>query len=178
MTRRPKAGHTGKTEPPTVPGRLPLHGHTGALLRRRLAFTADLREHGPVVRIPLGTVPLHFVTTAELAHQVLTGETDKFDKGLFVDKLRRAFGNGLVSTNGDLHRRQRRMIQPAFHRQPLTRYSETMTALAADLANSCRDGQVLRLDRILDIIPVGLIIGSRAAEPRRGATSGRPVKAG
>ncbi|KOX14486.1 cytochrome P450 [Saccharothrix sp. NRRL B-16348] len=157
MTSSPNAGETGITEAPTVPGRLPLLGHTASLLRQRLAFTADLRSHGPVVRVYLGRLPLHFVTTAELAHQVLTGETDKFDKGIFVDKLRRAFGNGLVSTDGDVHRRQRRMIQPAFHRRPLTRYSETMTALAAELANSWRDGQVLELDRVMQDLAITVV---------------------
>lgn len=157
MTSSPNAGHTGKAEAPTVPGRLPLLGHTAGLLRRRLAFTSGLRSHGPVVRVYLGGLPLHFVTTAELAHQVLTGETDKFDKGIFVDKLRRAFGNGLVSTNGDFYRRQRRMIQPAFHRRPLTRYSETMTELAGELANSWRDGQVLAVDRVMQDLAVTVV---------------------
>ncbi|MEU4448413.1 cytochrome P450 [Actinosynnema sp. NPDC050801] len=156
MTASPNTSNTPKSEPPTVPGRLPLLGHTAAMLRQRLRFTADLRSHGPVVRIYLGRLPLHFVTNAELAHQVLTGETDKFDKGIFVDKLRRVFGNGLVSTNGDIYRRQRRMIQPAFHRRPLARYSETMTALAADLANSWRDGQILQLDRVMQDLAISV----------------------
>ncbi|WP_447001849.1 hypothetical protein ACRAKI_19015 [Saccharothrix isguenensis] len=81
-----------------------------------------------MVRIVRGGLPLHVVTTAELAHQVLTGETDKFDKGVFGDELRRALRNGLVSTKGDFSRRQRRIVQAAFHRRPLTRYSRTMTA--------------------------------------------------
>ncbi|MEU4766268.1 cytochrome P450 [Actinosynnema sp. NPDC023794] len=154
MTASANAGNTGKTEVPTVPGRLPLLGHTAAMPRQRLAFTSQSRNHGPVVQVYLGKLPLHVVITAELAHQVLTGDTDKFDKGIFVDKLRRAFGNGLVSTDGEFRRRQRRMIQPAFHRGPLTRYSETMTALAAELANSWRDGQVLELDRVMQDLAI------------------------
>ncbi|NUT50484.1 MAG: cytochrome P450 [Saccharothrix sp.] len=142
---------------PVAPGRLPLLGHTSALLRKRLDFTAQLRTHGPVVRVYLGRLPLYFVTTAELAHQVLTGETDKFDKGVFVDKLRRVFGNGLVSTNGDFHRRQRRMIQPAFRRRRLTRYSETITELAAELANSWQAGTVLHVDRVMRDLAVSVV---------------------
>ncbi|WP_367128393.1 cytochrome P450 [Saccharothrix sp. HUAS TT1] len=157
MTASPGTGADGESAAPAVPGRLPLLGHTVALLRERLAFTANLRSGGPVVRLYLGRLPLYFVTTAELAHQVLTDETDKFDKGVFVDKLRRAFGNGLVSTNGDFYRRQRRMIQPAFHRGPLTRYSETMTELAADLANSWRDGQILSLDGVMQDLAISVV---------------------
>lgn len=175
MTAGPNTGDDSDTrepEAPTVPGRLPVLGHTAALLRQRLAFTANLRSHGPVVRIYLGVLPQHFVTTAELAHQVLTGETDEFDKGIFVDELRRAFGNGLVGTNGDFYRRQRRVIQPAFHRRPLTRYSAMMTELAADLANSWRDGQTVPLDRVmrdLAISVVGRALFSADLEPARGA---------
>ncbi|MER5267904.1 hypothetical protein ABTZ99_38015 [Actinosynnema sp. NPDC002837] len=109
------------------------------------------------MRVYQGKLPLHFVTTAKLAHQVLTGDTDKFDKGLFIDKLRLAFGNGLVSTDGEFHRRPPRMIQPTFHRRPLTRYSETMTALAADPANSWRDGQVLELGRVMQDLAITVI---------------------
>jgi cytochrome P450 len=49
------------------------------------------------------------------------------------------------------------MIQPAFHRRPLTRYSETMTALAAELANSWRDGQVLELDRVMQDLAITVV---------------------
>ncbi|MEU4745353.1 cytochrome P450 [Actinosynnema sp. NPDC023658] len=157
MTASPKSGDPAQREVPAVPGRLPLLGHTAALLRHRLAFTSDLRSHGAVVRVYLGRLPLHLVTTAELAHQVLTVDTDKFDKGIFVDKLRRAFGNGLVSTNGDFYRRQRRMVQPAFHRRPLTRYSETMTALADELANSWRDGRTVSLDRVMQDLAISIV---------------------
>ncbi|QFZ21639.1 cytochrome P450 [Saccharothrix syringae] len=155
MTANPNTSGSGKCEVSTVPGRLPVLGHTAALLRKRLAFTAGLRGHGPVVRVYLGGLPLHVVTTAELAHRVLVDEA--FDKGIFVDKLRRAFGDGLVSLNGDRYRRQRRMIQPAFHRHALARYSETMTAAAAELANSWRDGQVLQVDRLMQDLAISVV---------------------
>lgn len=155
MTASPKTGGAGKREVPAVPGRLPVLGHTAALLRQRLAFTSALRDHGPVVRVYLGGLPLHFVTTAELAHRVLVGEA--FEKGIFVDKLRRAFGDGLVSTDGDFHRRQRRMIQPAFHRRFLVRYSETMSELADEVANSWRDGLVVHVDRLAQDIAISVV---------------------
>ncbi|WP_415359948.1 cytochrome P450 [Saccharothrix sp. BKS2] len=152
MTASPKTGDAGKRE---VPGRLPVLGHTAALLRQRLAFTARLSEYGPVVRVYLGGLPLHVVTTAELADRVLVDEV--FEKGIFVDKLRRAFGDGLVSTNGDFHRRQRRMIQPAFHRRFLVRYSETMTHLAGELANSWRDGLPVHVDRAMQDLAISVV---------------------
>lgn len=56
------SANAGKTEVPTVPGRLPLLGHTAAILRQRLAFTTELRTHG------LGRAGLPGQTTAALRH--------------------------------------------------------------------------------------------------------------
>ncbi|WP_433273526.1 cytochrome P450 [Actinosynnema sp. CS-041913] len=147
----------GNSASPTVPGCLPLVGHTAAMLRERLAFTAKLRSYGDVVRLRLGPLPVHFVTTPELAYQVLSGQTEKFDKGILVDKLRRAFGNGLVSTNGDFYRSQRRMIQPAFHRRALVRHAEIMTESAADMVDSWQDGQQLAVDRLMQDFTIAVV---------------------
>lgn len=148
---------TRKREAPTVPGRLPVIGHTLAMLRQRLAFTAKLRSHGDLVRVWLGPLPVHFATTPELVHQVLSGPGEKFGKGLLVDKLRRAFGNGLVSTDGEFHRRQRRMIQPALHRPALEHHAAVMTESAAVLVDSWRPGQVLQLDRVAQDFAIGVV---------------------
>ncbi|GAA0210536.1 cytochrome P450 [Saccharothrix mutabilis subsp. mutabilis] len=148
---------TRKREAPTVPGRLPLIGHTPAMLRQRLAFTAKLRSHGDLVRVWLGPLPVHFATTPELVHQVLSGPGEKFRKGLLVDKLRRAFGNGLVSTDGEFHRRQRRMIQPALRQPALERHAAVMTESAADLVDSWRPGQPLRFDRVVQDFTIGVV---------------------
>ncbi|MBB5953993.1 cytochrome P450 [Saccharothrix tamanrassetensis] len=162
----------GKSEAPAVPGRLPLVGHTAAMLRERLDFTAKLRSYGDVVRLRLGPLAVHFVTTPELAYQVLTGQTDKFDKGILVDKLRRAFGNGLVSTDGEFHRSQRRMIQPAFSRRALARHAEVMTESAGEMVDSWWAGQELALDRRMQdftISVVGRTLFSADFGPRVGA---------
>ncbi|MEU5694112.1 cytochrome P450 [Actinosynnema sp. NPDC020468] len=176
MTANPKNRSTaGEHEVPTAPGRLPLLGHTAAMLRQRLDFTAGLRKRGDVVRVDLGTLPVYFVTTAELAHQVLTEQTDKFDKGVLVDKLRQAFGNGLVSTNGEFYRRQRRMIQPAFHRGPMRGYADTMTELAAGLVDSWRDGQVVHVDRVMQQFAIS-VVGRTLFSTDFGAAVGAEIR--
>ncbi|GAA3893171.1 cytochrome P450 [Saccharothrix violaceirubra] len=152
--------HPAEREVPTAPGRLPVIGHGIAMLRGKLAFTAGLAAHGDIVRVHLGTLPVYFVTSAELIDQVLATETDKFDKGALGDKLRDVFGNGLVSTNGDFYRRQRRMIQPAFHRRPIGRYTAMMAESAAELADSWRSGQVVDVERAMQ--DLALVIAGRS----------------
>ncbi|EOD64243.1 cytochrome P450 [Amycolatopsis vancoresmycina] len=140
--------------PRPVPGRLPLLGHTVPLLRDPLKFFTSLSAHGEVVKIHLGPLPVHVVTTPELAWQVLATDGDKFDKGLVFDKMRPLFGDGLATSNGELNRRQRRLVMPAFGRTRIAGYAEhTMTKLADELASSWRPGEVVQFDqRMQDLV--------------------------
>ncbi|HKR50671.1 MAG TPA: cytochrome P450, partial [Pseudonocardiaceae bacterium] len=121
---------------PVAPGRLPLIGHTMSLLCRPFRFLSSLRSHGDVVRIHLGPLPMYLVTSPKLAWQVLTTDADRFDKGMLFDKIRPLSGNGLANSNGDFHRRQRRLVQPAFHRKRIVGYVDTMTQAASELIES------------------------------------------
>ncbi|MEU8633922.1 cytochrome P450 [Amycolatopsis sp. NPDC048633] len=136
------------TDARPVPGRWPVLGHTVPLLRDPLKLFTSLPSHGDVVELRLGPLPVHVVTTPELSWQVLATDADKFDKGLVFDKMRPLFGDGLATSNGELNRRQRRLVMPAFGRTRIAGYAETtMTKLADELAGSWQPGEVVQLDR-------------------------------
>ncbi|MGW4064090.1 cytochrome P450 [Amycolatopsis sp. NPDC004747] len=142
------------TNPRPVPGRVPLLGHTVPLLRDPLKFFTSLPAHGEVVKIRLGPLPVHVVTTPELAWQVLATDADKFDKGLVFDKMRPLFGDGLATSNGEFNRRQRRLVMPAFGRTRIAGYAEhTITKLAAELVDAWQPGEVVEFDkRMQDLV--------------------------
>lgn len=142
---------------PVAPGRLPLLGHTMSLLDRPFGFLSSLRAHGEVVRIYLGPLPVHVVTTPELAWQVLATDAHKFDKGMVFDKIRPLFGNGLLNSAGDFHRRQRRLVQPAFHRAQIAGYVQTMARAAAELVESWRPGDVVAVDNRMENLALGIV---------------------
>ncbi|WP_260615835.1 cytochrome P450 [Streptomyces sp. WAC05292] len=106
---------------PVAPGRLPLLGHAVSLWREPIAFLESLRDHGEVVRLDIGTWPVHLLTSPELVHEVLVARAERFGRGRIFDRLKPVFGNGIVTTDGAFHRNQRRMIQPAFHRNHIAR---------------------------------------------------------
>ncbi|WP_328456206.1 cytochrome P450 [Amycolatopsis sp. NBC_00438] len=141
-------------DPRAVPGRRPVLGHTVALLRDPLKLFDSLPAHGDVVELRLGPLPVRVVTSPELAWRVLATDAGKFDKGLVFDKMRPLFGDGLATSNGELNRRQRRMVMPAFGRTRIAGYAEnTMTALADELAGSWRPGEVVEFDqRMQDLV--------------------------
>lgn len=140
--------------PRRVPGRWPVLGHTPSLLRDPLKLFTSLPAYGDVVELRLGPLPVHVVTTPELAWRVLATDADKFDKGLVFDKMRPLFGDGLATSNGELNRRQRRLVMPAFGRTRIAGYAETtMTKLAEELVSSWQPGDVVEVDkRMQDLV--------------------------
>ncbi|MEU3064665.1 cytochrome P450 [Streptomyces subrutilus] len=130
---------------PVVPGRLPLLGHALPLWREPIAFLESLRDHGEVVRLDIGTWPVHVLTSPDHVHAVLVQQAQKFGRGRVFDRLRPMFGNGLVTTDGDFHRKQRRMIQPAFHRNHIAEYAAVMGRQADEMTASWTAGRAVSM---------------------------------
>ncbi|MGV9263423.1 cytochrome P450 [Kitasatospora sp. NPDC003701] len=130
-----------------APGAHPLIGHVPALFRDPLPFLRSLAGHGDLVEIRLGPQRAMMVCSPGLFHQVLT-DTRHFDKGgpLF-DKLRWFLGDGLGSTPHEVHRRQRRQLQPAFRPDALSRYLEVMSEEARSAASGWQDGAVIEVEQ-------------------------------
>lgn len=129
--------------PAVAPGALPFVGHTLSLLHDPLRFVTSLPAHGDLVRIRIGPLEAIVVCTPELVRRVLVNDRI-FDKdGPFFDRTREAFGDGLATCPHRLHRRQRRLAQPAFHPARLPGYARVMTKHVAEVSASWQDGQVL-----------------------------------
>ncbi|MFF7888157.1 cytochrome P450 [Streptomyces sp. NPDC020794] len=129
-----------KAAPPTAPGALPLLGHTLPLLRRPLPFLASLPASGDLVTIRFGPQRVYVTCSPELTQQVLLDDRT-FDKGgLLFNRIREVLGNGLGTCPHSDHRRQRRLIQPAFHPTRLPRYAEVMSQKIGDVTSSWQEG--------------------------------------
>ncbi|MDX8037478.1 cytochrome P450 [Lentzea sp. BCCO 10_0856] len=160
---------------PVAPGRLPFLGHSLPMLRKKFEFTANLRGQGDLVEVRLGPMRTFFVTSPELMHQVLVTDAPKFHKGRMFDKFRPFVGNGLALSNGAFHLRQRRMMQPAFHRDRIAGYANTMARAARDLVESWRPGEVRRIEEDMQGLAVTIVgealfsteIGQRAVDEAR-----------
>ncbi|WP_371521689.1 cytochrome P450 [Kitasatospora sp. NBC_01300] len=127
----------------TAPGALPLLGHAPAFVRRPLEFVAGLPAHGDLVRLRLGPLDAYVACHPDLVRQLLT-EDRTYDKGgLVLDKAREVFGDGLATCPAAAHRRQRRMLQPAFHRDRLPGYAAMMAEEIVGTTASWSDGDVV-----------------------------------
>ncbi|HEX6893960.1 MAG TPA: cytochrome P450, partial [Bryobacteraceae bacterium] len=76
----------------------------------------------------------------DLVKEVLVTQQNKFIKSRALQRARILLGNGLLTSEGDLHRRQRRLAQPAFHRERLVAYANQMTECALKLRDRWTEG--------------------------------------
>ncbi|MEP6707269.1 MAG: cytochrome P450, partial [Pyrinomonadaceae bacterium] len=75
--------------------------------------------------------------------EVLVINNQNFIKGLALQRAKRLLGEGLLTSEGEFHRRQRRLAQPAFHRQRIASYTTVMTDYAAAASARWQDGETL-----------------------------------
>ena len=132
---------------PVMPDGQRVLGHALEFGRDPLALFQRAREHGDVVRIRFGPFCFYVLNSPSAIRQALVGEARKLGKGLNFGRAKRLIGNGLVMSEGESHHRQRRLMQPAFHRAEISRYVATMREVAMPRISAWPDGGTLALDR-------------------------------
>jgi cytochrome P450 len=163
---------TTRTSVPTARGRLPLVGHAPALIRRPLKFLQSMPAQGDAVRIYIGRSPIYVLNSPALVHRLLVTQVADFHKGRIYDKAGQYLGNGLAMSDGETHKRHRRLMQPAFHHERIAEYSKTMSDLATARADSWTAGQTLDLDEEMNALALwtlGKVLFSSALDDEAAA---------
>jgi cytochrome P450 len=99
------------------------------------------REYGDIFRWRTLHFFVVFVNHPDLVEKVLVSESRNYMKGRGLQANRELFGNGLLTSEGDSWLRQRRLMQPAFHRERIAAYADTMIEQGRRLAESWRGGE-------------------------------------
>ncbi|MBS1806935.1 MAG: cytochrome P450 [Acidobacteria bacterium] len=105
--------------------------------------TRCAREFGDIVSARFLYVPCFFIYHPDHIEQVLVTQQRNFIKSVSLQTpfMRRLIGNGLLSSEGEFWKRQRRLAQPAFHRERINTYSQTMTAYTERMLASWQTGE-------------------------------------
>ncbi len=119
---------------PRLPGRHPL-GAWSPLRADPLRFLTETAErHGDVVGFRIGPVRAMLLRHPDAIKHVLVDNNHNYDKQTRAyDVLRQFLGNGLLTSEGDFWRRQRRIAQPAFHRKRIASFAQTMVCDTLDM---------------------------------------------
>lgn len=96
-------------------------------------FLRAMRDYGGVVRMKFGPVIVHLVNDPAAIKHVLQDNAKNYVKGFGYNQLVPLLGTGLLTSEGEFWRRQRKLAQPAFHRQRIAGFAETMTRATQDM---------------------------------------------
>lgn len=119
------------------------------------------REYGPMCTFHLGRTPVVLVNEPDLIEQILVKDARKFHKGRGLQRAKILLGEGLFTSEGDFHLRQRRMCQKPFTKKCMGNYQPVMQECAADVVNSFQDGE--ERDLLKDMMRLTLrVIGKTA----------------
>lgn len=123
-----------------------LFGSAAAIRRDQLGFYESCaREYGDVVETRLGPYRILLVYHPDAIEELLVARARDFVKSPGVQLLRPLLGDGLFLSEGDTWLRQRRLVQPAFHRQRVAGYGGVMTASTARHVAGWKDGDVVEV---------------------------------
>src|SRR6476620_8890632 len=104
---------------------------------------AMARDYGDIAHYKIGPQQLFFINDPELIRDVLVTNQKNFHKSRGLERAKRLLGNGLLTSEGEFHLRQRRLAQPAFHRQRIEAYATTMASFADRTRSSWKDGDTV-----------------------------------
>lgn len=134
------------TTPTTAARRTPPGPRGNAMLgklmhvrRDRLGLMTSLaREYGDAVRLTMGPKSLYFFNHPDHAKHVLADNHANYRKGVGLVHARRALGDGLLTSEGELWRKQRKAIQPVFQRDRLAASAHVIVEEAQALVTRLR----------------------------------------
>jgi cytochrome P450 len=116
-------------------------GTAGAFRRDQLGFYASCaRQYGDFVQTRMGPFRVFLIYHPDAIEELLVARNRDFIKSPGVRLLRPVLGDGLLLSEGDTWLRQRRLVQPAFHRQRVAGYGDIMASFAARHIAAWKDG--------------------------------------
>ena len=129
-----QAAHAGRPLPPGPRG-VPILGVLPAVRRDPTAvFMRAARRFGDVVYLKIGSRRGFLITNPADVRHVLQDNARNYHKSPLYSKLRMTLGNGLLTSEDEFWLRQRRIAQPAFHRQRVAALASVMAEAARDTA--------------------------------------------
>lgn len=121
-------------DPPTISG--------GKWLTSLLGLRSDMpayvilhrQQYGDIYRLKVGSIDLIIVTSPELARHVLVENNRNYVKSFGYEVLKTFLGEGLLTSEGEFWKQQRRLAQPAFHKRSVENFVQIMAEESESLA--------------------------------------------
>jgi cytochrome P450 len=126
------------------------------LERDPLGLLAEIRSFGTIAYARIGPQPVFLVSEPDLIERVLVSR-DVFNKGRALERSKQLLGEGLLTSEGDFHLRQRRLVQPAFHRARIHGYARAMVEHAERWSSRQIAGARIDLAREMNRLTLAIV---------------------
>ena len=158
--------------PPPRGGTLSSLGYYYRFLTAPIDFVNErFQRYGDIYCAPSSGVPLFVLRHPEHLWEVLVRDGAKYGKTHSAFGLLEQFlGKALLTTDGDVWRRQRRMVQPAFGKNRLAGYAQSMVDEAAKMADDWRDGMTYDVSREMMELTLRVVCRTLFSHDVRGQT--------
>jgi cytochrome P450 len=120
-------------------------------------FTDVARTYGDIASYRIGGEQLFLVNDPQLIKDILVTHQKNFTKSRGLERTKRLLGNGLLTSEGAVHLRQRRLMQPAFHRDRIAGYGRTMVEYADRMRGAWTDGAALDIAREMNRLTLSIV---------------------
>ncbi|HKV56901.1 MAG TPA: cytochrome P450, partial [Ktedonobacteraceae bacterium] len=154
---------TAKNNLPPGPKGLPVFGNALQFQRDSLGFVREMeRAYGRMATMHMGKIPFVLCFRPEHVRYFLTEQQRNFTKANRngAGNLRFLLGDGLLTSEGEFHRQQRRLVQPAFHRSRIENYADTMVRLTEEMLGEWQVGQEVDMAREMQQLTLRIIMNA------------------
>lgn len=132
----------GSLSAPQGPKGSLLGGNLTAYRKDPLGFLTDLqKEYGGVAKIRFGPQTMYVIYDPELLKEVLLTKQEHFIKLKAFQEARLFVGDGLATSEGEKHKRNRRLMQPHFTKAHIQTYAEQMTRIVRSKLDAWQPGE-------------------------------------
>jgi len=129
-----------------------------ALRRDAAAFFQTLaHDYGDVSQVRFGNFHVYLLNHPDLIRDVLITRARMFSKGQGLQRAKRMLGEGLLTSEGEFHLRQRRLLQPVFLKSRIRHYAAAMGRRALQTSARWHDGQTLDMAREMSRLTLAVV---------------------
>ncbi|HEX9319136.1 MAG TPA: cytochrome P450 [Nitrososphaeraceae archaeon] len=118
------------------------------------------QRYGDISYFRLGREHIYLINNPDLIEKILIYDHRNFKKGKRLQIAKALLGEGLVTSEGEFHNRQRRLIQPIFLLKQIRTYGDIMIDYAMRMAEGWKDGDILDINREMMELTLGIICKS------------------
>jgi len=143
---------------PPGPKNAPIVGNLRPFRADPLGFlTKAAREYGDLVYFRVASQHMYLVNHPDYVREILVTQQSNFVKSRALQRAKVLLGEGLLTSEGQHHLRQRRLVQPAFHRERLAGYASAMSECAVRWREHWQAGSTLDISTEMPHLTLSIV---------------------